>query len=845
MEIRYIKQVILVLGMIMCVCGIVRDCTVFAANLMLPDNYSFEIIINQFDDEAPIVQGCVPEVNAADVPRSTNIQMNIIDGSSAVDINSIDLEVNGVTIINNGITQMYQDINGDMLAYAAEIIEKTPNEYILMYDPEEYLNYEEDIIVSISATDFEGNVLNGYSYAFRTQNFMTGSFTSFGSGGTFDFSIEGVEVQTALTQSLQGNSFVKTSKDGKCVFICWEQFSVNGVWNIYCARSTDFGKSFEMPVMVNPAAVESEQRFPALAIDSADNVYISWQQRSLLGDWDIYISKMDSSESVFGDSYCVYEDFGGSDQIHPSIAVGPALTGDGNPATLEPATVYVVWVEDNGTVTQIFYNRTTANYGDLWYEFVPVSIRVDDYRGTQMPADPEIKIDDSGRTFVAWRGANTNDTSSLYFDYASAIPIDGGESFGYDVRVTSETAENIGVDIAVSSDGNNVYLVWKELKQGLSRLKFSYYRYSGWRYVLTADRYVNANALNNEDLGDYALSIDNGRDVSVVWSEVRSGNRKICMAGASYNSYQFSEYTALSTPGEQKNPSVSMDENGGHYYVSWTDNSNGYDAIYFCRNTFIVTDEITSQKIENDIGGTITVDSGAIAGTILDVPADAIEAPITITITEVVGAPDATAGLIRVGSVIDVGPGQTFFNLPAKIEIPYKENDFIVSGVSDEFSLQIYYYNIGKLSWEILPGNLVDIDNNSIAGNISNLSMYMIAGADAEQIPDPSPPPLPDDGPPQGGEDSENNGNGNGGGGGGGCFIATAAFGTKMENEVIILCEFRDRYLLTNVQGKKFVREYYRYSPPMADYIAQHDGLRAVSRVYLTPLVFLARMVCQ
>jgi hypothetical protein len=79
--------------------------------------------------------------------------------------------------------------------------------------------------------------------------------------------------------------------------------------------------------------------------------------------------------------------------------------------------------------------------------------------------------------------------------------------------------------------------------------------------------------------------------------------------------------------------------------------------------------------------------------------------------------------------------------------------------------------------------------------------------------------------------------------GGGGCFIATAAFGSLLEPHVKLLRQFRDRFLLTNTPGKNFVRLYYTYSPPIADVIAAHDGLRMIVRWSLLPLVVLSWML--
>jgi len=72
---------------------------------------------------------------------------------------------------------------------------------------------------------------------------------------------------------------------------------------------------------------------------------------------------------------------------------------------------------------------------------------------------------------------------------------------------------------------------------------------------------------------------------------------------------------------------------------------------------------------------------------------------------------------------------------------------------------------------------------------------------------------------------------------GGSCFIATAAYGTYMEDDVMVLRQFRDRYLLTNDQGRKMVDLYYHYSPGVAGVIARDEALRGMVRNVLSPIV--------
>jgi len=73
-----------------------------------------------------------------------------------------------------------------------------------------------------------------------------------------------------------------------------------------------------------------------------------------------------------------------------------------------------------------------------------------------------------------------------------------------------------------------------------------------------------------------------------------------------------------------------------------------------------------------------------------------------------------------------------------------------------------------------------------------------------------------------------------------GCFIATAAYGSPNDRAVMVLREFRDRYLVTNAPGRAFVTWYYANSPPAARFITGHPALRPVARIVLAPAVAIA-----
>ncbi|MBS3814934.1 MAG: hypothetical protein KGY45_00010 [Hadesarchaea archaeon] len=70
-----------------------------------------------------------------------------------------------------------------------------------------------------------------------------------------------------------------------------------------------------------------------------------------------------------------------------------------------------------------------------------------------------------------------------------------------------------------------------------------------------------------------------------------------------------------------------------------------------------------------------------------------------------------------------------------------------------------------------------------------------------------------------------------------GCFIATAAYGTPMVEEINILRKFRDTYLMHRDWGEKLVETYYYLSPPIANLIEKSENLKKIVRTCLKPII--------
>ena len=227
---------------------------------------------------------------------------------------------------------------------------------------------------------------------------------------------------------------------------------------------------------------------------------------------------------------------------------------------------------------------------------------------------------------------------------------------------------------------------------------------------------------------------------------------------------------------------------------------------------------VEDSKTETVTGGG-TVDAKEEADTEVEVTGNA-----TVTVFPYANNPggDAPTDFNALDKYIDVYVPDTTEVTEIEIRLYYTDAEVEAAGV-DEESLRILWWN-GTLWVQFSPDTASGVNTDSIYG----YSGYMWA-----IITEDTTPSL-----------DELQGDEFGGHGhptipgGGFCFIATSAYGTDTAEQLDILREFRDKVLLPNRLGAEFVAFYYRTSPPIANFISQHEALRAVVReCFADPIV--------
>ena len=291
--------------------------------------------------------------------------------------------------------------------------------------------------------DAFGNIYIGYPVQNQNNNNSDVYFTKSTDGGiTFTTPII---VNDSSDVVYQAGGAIAVDSSGQYVYVVWEDSRNGHDEDIYLARSTDGGMGFLPSVRVNDDSDSADQWCPVIACDnSGQNVYVAWQDFRDIGyGANVYFARSTDYGQTFEQNYCVNDTTttGNSKQGNPSIyyrngiiylawrderddytiyynkstdggvsfGIDTRVRDDTVGAGMHPSItadtlnrVYVVWY-DTRTFSSTGYDIYFSYSDDGGMTFSP-DVRVNDLLGIMGAWDwnPSVCVNENCTVFVSW-----------------------------------------------------------------------------------------------------------------------------------------------------------------------------------------------------------------------------------------------------------------------------------------------------------------------------------------------------------------------------------------------------------------------------------------------------------
>jgi hypothetical protein len=239
-----------------------------------------------------------------------------------------------------------------------------------------------------------------------------------------------------------------------------------------------------------------------------------------------------------------------ADSWNPSVAVSGSV-------------VYIVWEDHRDGNYEIYYKRSQ----DAGVSWGADTRQTNNISNSQFPS-----ISVSGSVVhIVWADERDGN-DEIYYKRS----LDGGVSWGSDIRLTNNTAYSWNPSIAVS--GSVVNVVWYDTRDGNYEI---YYK----RSTDAGVSWGTDIRLTNNIAYSYGPSISfSGSVVHVVWYDDRDGNNEIYYKRSTDGGESWGEDTRLTNNSASSyNPSVTV--SGSVVQIVWRDNRDENSEIYYKRST--------------------------------------------------------------------------------------------------------------------------------------------------------------------------------------------------------------------------------------------------------------------
>ena len=147
-------------------------------------------------------------------------------------------------------------------------------------------------------------------------------------------------VPVNISNTSKDSGYQQIATFGNNIYIVWTETILNKNYDVFFAKSTDGGMTFDTPVNISNNAGASGWAFVA----ASNNIYVAWEDDTP-GNYDIFIAKSTDGGSTFGTPVNV------SNTPEESAFIHMVDTND---------SVYLVWQEGALTQHEILFTKSTT-----------------------------------------------------------------------------------------------------------------------------------------------------------------------------------------------------------------------------------------------------------------------------------------------------------------------------------------------------------------------------------------------------------------------------------------------------------------------------------------------------
>jgi hypothetical protein len=345
------------------------------------------------------------------------------------------------------------------------------------------------------------------------------------------------------------NNARTVAASGATVHVVWFD-TRDGNREIYYKRSTDGGLTFGADVRLTANAAVSH--FPGIAT-SQSGVHVVWEEYRD-GNAEIYVKRSIDGGATFGPDVRLTSNAASS--FSPSVAASGSA-------------VHVIWYDTRDGNSEIYTKRSE----DGGASFGP-----DTRLTNQAAASVFGGVAAAGSTVVvAWEEYRDGPNGEIYFKRS----VDAGASWSADTRLTNQASRSSSPSISAS--GSNVHVVWFDERDGNAEI------YAKRSIDGGASFGADVRLTSDPAVSEYPCVLVSGPNVHVVWMDDRDGNTEIYAKRSTDGGTTWSGDARLtSDTARSTDPSVAA--TGAVLHVVWTDARDAgvpYDGnyeIYYERN---------------------------------------------------------------------------------------------------------------------------------------------------------------------------------------------------------------------------------------------------------------------